>query len=256
MSETATVSPIATVRARAPQLAHKLVVHFAERIKSGVLQPGAKLPTEKEITRDHLVSRAVVREALSQLQAARLVEARQGLGTFVLETAASSAFTIDPATILTMRDVLALLEFRISFETEASYLAAQRHTTDQLARMRECIETIARLLEAGTETKKADYEFHLAIAAATGNRYFGELLGHLGLAILPRARVDLRYLAPTDAAEYLQRSNREHRDIYQAIARRDGDGARAAMRTHLSNSRERLRQLSEAAQARSMGAES
>lgn len=239
--------PSGVMRARAPKLADKLVVYYSDRIKSGSLPAGSKLPTENEITRQHQVSRAVVREALSQLQAAGLVQSRQGLGTFVLETAPSSTFTIDRATVLTMRDTLALLEFRISFETEACYLAAFRHTPEQLARMRGCIETIAQLLEKGNETKRADFEFHRSIAAATGNRYFSDLLGHLGLAILPRARVDLRYIAPTDAAEYLQRSNREHMDIYQAIARRDGEGARAAMRTHLSNSRERLRQLSEAA---------
>jgi DNA-binding FadR family transcriptional regulator len=48
-------------------------------------------------------------------------------------------------------------------------------------------------------------------------------------------------VARLDRAEYLEQVNREHRDIYRAIARGDPDAARAAMRTHLTNSRERLR---------------
>jgi DNA-binding FadR family transcriptional regulator len=220
-----------------------LVVYYSDRIKAGTLAAGAKLPTEHEITLEHQVSRAVVREALSQLQAAGLVETRQGLGTFVLETTNSAPFRIDPATVLTMRDVLALLEFRVSFETESASLAALRRSPAQLDRILECVESIDRLLAAGNETKKADFEFHVAIAEATGNRYFSDLLVHLGLAILPRARVDLRYIAPNDAADYLRRSNREHHEIYQAISSRDGEAARAAMRTHLNNSRDRLESL-------------
>ena len=199
---------------------------------------------------EHGVSRAVVREAISRLQAAGLVEARQGVGTFVLEPVSNANFHIDPATIMTLGDVLALLEFRMSVETESAYLAAIRHTPEQLRRIRDSIETIQRHLETSTETKKLDFEFHLSVATATGNRYFVELLNHLGLSILPRTRVDMRYIAGSHTREYLNRSNQEHRSICEAIARRDPDGARAAMRTHLSNSREHLRQIHEAAEAR------
>ena len=50
-----------------------------------------------------------------------------------------------------------------------------------------------------------------------------------------------------DQVSYLNRVNREHEDIYNAIARRDPEAARAAMRTHLTNSRERLRRAQESA---------
>jgi GntR family transcriptional regulator, transcriptional repressor for pyruvate dehydrogenase complex len=54
-------------------------------------------------------------------------------------------------------------------------------------------------------------------------------------------------LADDDQVSYLNRVNREHEDIYNAIARRDPEAARAAMRTHLTNSRERLRRAQESA---------
>ena len=80
------------------------------------------------------------------------------------------------------------------------------------------------------------------IAQATGNRYFVEILSQLGNTIIPRARVNTPALEQDRPADYLDRVNREHEDIYHAILRRDPEAARAAMRTHLSNSRERLRQ--------------
>ena len=180
--------PPVVLPVRGPKRAQRLIGIFSEAIRAGGFAPGSKLPTEHEIMRRQRVSRAVVREAIARLQAADLVEARHGIGTFVLEPATSVNFRIDPTTIVTMGDVLALLELRISFETEPACLAARRHTPEQLQQMHEWIEAIERQLQSGLETQKPDFEFHRQIAAATGHRCFVELLNHLGLAVLPRAR--------------------------------------------------------------------
>jgi GntR family transcriptional regulator, transcriptional repressor for pyruvate dehydrogenase complex len=248
MTRSATLTP-RDPPARSPKLAQKLIQIFAEKIQKGAITAGTKLPNEFEIMREHGVSRAVVREAISRLQAAGLVEAKHGVGTFVLETAKGTNFRIDPATVVTMEDVLALLELRISFESESAYLAAIRHTPAHLQEMQASIDAIQRQLETGDETKRADFDFHLRVASATGNRYYIDLLNNLGLAILPRTRLDLRTIAGENAHQYLTRSNEEHRDVLKAIARKDPDGARAAMRTHLNNSREHLRRLYEQSQA-------
>ena len=71
---------------------------------------------------------------------------------------------------------------------------------------------------------------------------------HLGETIIPRSRVNTARLAGDDFAEYLYRVNREHEDVYNAIRRQDPEAARAAMRTHLSNSRERLARVQEEAE--------
>jgi GntR family transcriptional repressor for pyruvate dehydrogenase complex len=63
---------------------------------------------------------------------------------------------------------------------------------------------------------------------------------HLGETIIPRSRVNTASWLATTSPQYLYRVNREHEDIYNAIRRQDPEAARAAMRTHLSNSRERL----------------
>ena len=70
---------------------------------------------------------------------------------------------------------------------------------------------------------------------------------HLGTTLIPRARVNSPQLAKEEKSAYLERVNREHTVIFDAIERQDSDSAEAAMRVHLTNSRERLRRVAEAA---------
>ncbi len=235
-------------RRRARNLAHELVEGIGQQIRDSVLKPGDKLPTEAEIMGNWGVSRTVVREALSKLQAGGLVETRHGIGTFVLEPPAASGFRIDPDEIETAVDVMAVLELRISLETESAGLAAQRRTDEQLSEMRRALDELAAGEGGKTDTVGPDFRFHLLIATATGNRYFADIMSHLGATLIPRARINSSKLAREDLPQYLRRLSREHEEIYDAIARRDSEAARAAMRIHLTNSRERLRRAQQAAQ--------
>src|SRR6478672_2757582 len=101
----------AVPQARKPRnLAQALVEAISADIRAGALKPGDKLPTESAIMALHGVSRTVVREAISHLQAEKLVQTRHGIGTFVLEPAPPANLGI--ATVTTLRDVLAVLELR------------------------------------------------------------------------------------------------------------------------------------------------
>ena len=222
---------------------------LSERIRNCEFQVGEKLPTESEIMQAHEVSRTVVREAISRLQASGMVETRHGIGTFVLDSAPDKGFHIDPATIVMLRDILAVLELRIGLETEAAGMAAVRRTDDQLAGMRRALDSFQESMQLSSDTVTPDFEFHLQIVRATSNRYYIEIMTHLGVMIIPRTRINSAQLARDDQVEYLNRINREHEDIYSAIARGDADAARAAMRTHLGNSRERIRLAHEASEA-------
>jgi len=226
-------------------LAQGVVAHISESIRKGALNPGDKLPTESEIMRIQGVSRTVVREAISHMQAAGLVETRHGIGTFVLEPPAAPNLGIDPATVVTMRDVLAILELRISLETEAAALAATRRSAAQLEQLRATLDGFQQAARSGGETVDWDVQFHLTISQASDNRYFYDILKHLGTNIIPRARVNSARLTQNDPANYMERVAREHEDIFNAISRQDPESARAAMRTHLGNSRERLRRAQE-----------
>lgn len=234
-------------RRRARGLAHGLVDDLGDRIRSQQLRPGDKLPTESAIMQAYGVSRTVVREALSRLQAAGLVETHHGVGTFVLQPRTSGMFRIEASDIAATVDVLAVLELRISLETESAGLAAHRRSEAHLQAMREALDEFERNVGQAGDTVSPDFRFHLTIAQATGNPYFADIMSHLGTTIIPRTRVNA--IRNEDRrGEYLSRVNREHEEIYAAIARRDPDSARAAMRIHLTNSRERLRLAQEAAQ--------
>ncbi|MFN0184606.1 MAG: FadR/GntR family transcriptional regulator, partial [Aquabacterium sp.] len=190
---------------------------------------------------EHGVSRTVVREALSRLQAAGRVHTRHGVGTFVQEPAREPAFRVAARQLTTLQDVVALLELRMGVETEAAALAAQRRTPAHLAELRAALDEIAQAVDAGQDAVAADFRFHVGIARATGNPHFERLLETLGARIIPRARLDT---APPDASHqaYLRRVNAEHESIFEAIAAGDAEAARAAMRTHLAGSRARRQQ--------------
>lgn len=241
-------------RQRSRGLAHTLVEDLTVKIRDGALRPGDKLPTESEIMQAFGVSRTVVREALSKLQAAGLVETHHGVGTFVLQPRAGGMFRLEPGDVATSVDVLAVLEFRISLETESAGLAATRRTDEQLLAMREALDEFQTNMAQAGNTVPADFRFHLQIAQATGNPYFADIMAHLGTAIIPRTRINA-IRKHEQGGEYLSRVNREHEEIYAAIARQDPDSARAAMRIHLTNSRERLRIAQEAAKSGAEGAQ-
>ena len=233
-----------TVRRRHRSLAEELVTELSRRICTGELARATKLPTESEVMAEHGVSRTVVREAISRLQASGLVETRHGVGTFVKDIPSPSGFRIDPDTIVTLQDVLAVLELRICLEVEAAGLACVGRTEQQLQVMRDSLDALNSRAVSADYAVTADFQFHQQIALATGNRYFTDIMLHLGLSIIPRTRLhSTRHTS--DAGPYLERLSREHEDIYKAIARRDSDAARAAMRLHLSNSRERMRKAYE-----------
>jgi GntR family transcriptional repressor for pyruvate dehydrogenase complex len=232
-------------RRRQVSLAQEVMDDLAERIRQGRYKPGEKLPTEPELMAEQGVSRTVVREAISRLQAAGFAETRHGVGTFVKAAASRIVYPLDPSTLLTIRDVLAMLELRISLEAEAASLAALRRTDEQLGHMREALQAFEEGVRRGASSIEADYRFHLQIALATHNRYFEDFHRYLGESAIPRTRLDTSRFSAEPGQGYLLSTNREHESILDAIVRQDAPAASAAMRMHLANSRERLRRASE-----------
>ena len=229
-------------RARRPGgLVGEIVASLGERVQQGQWPAGHKLPSESEIMAEFEVSRTVVREALSRLQAAGAVETRHGIGTFVLAPRESANFSLGSVDLAMVGDVIALLELRISLETEAAGLAAQRRTDAQLAQMQTALDDFQAALGQENDAVPSDFAFHMEVARATHNRHFADLMGYLGTMVIPRARINTAQAAPEGRLNYLQKVHGEHESILSAIRNQDPEAARAAMRTHLSNSRERLR---------------
>lgn len=224
-------------RKRAPGLAHDIVAELTQRILLGQIAPGEKLPSESTIVREHGVSRTVVREAISKLQASGLVETRHGVGTFALERDAHQGFRLSSDTAISVRGIL---ELRLGLETQAAALAAKRRTDDQLVRMRQALDDYQNSLANNDSSVEPDMRFHRLIAEATGNTYFTDIIYHLGNSVIPRTRINAQERGDTDLMKLGQSASLEHEAIFNAIRRQDPDAARAAMLLHLSNSLERM----------------
>lgn len=235
---------LAAPQRRPRNLALALVDTLGQRIAQGQLAPGDKLPPEATLMAEFGVSRTVVREALSMLQASRRVVTRHGIGTFALAPGdEAAAFRVTSEQVATLNDVISVLELRIAVESEAASLAATRRSAEHLVRMRLALDAVVAAMDAGEAAVGPDFQFHLEVARATGNAHFENLLLALGpQTIIPRARLNAGAPAVGSADwSYLQRVQAEHESIFDAIAAQDAEAARTTMRMHLVNSRERRR---------------
>jgi len=213
---------------------------LSDRVSKGQYKPGEKLPTEQKLIDEFKVSRTVIREAVASLRAAGIVSTQQGVGAFVLNKQPSANFKIDQNLLGMVEEISAVLELRIALESEAAALAAARRTEEDIERINASLKVMGDAIAAGEDALQPDLDFHRAIATATGNAHFVNLFGYLGELVIPRSRLQTFRLGGTTRLDYLQRVNREHEQIATAVVRGDIEAARAAMRLHLADSRERL----------------
>lgn len=225
-------------------LAHELVQRLSAEITSGKLAPGSRLPTEQEMIVSTGVSRTVVREAVAALRAEGLVVTRQGVGTIVAD-GASRPFRLDLDDERSLREVLEVAELRTGVEIEAAGLAAERASASAMRRIDDAYKSVERAITGGEDAIDQDFAFHCSIAEATGNPQFRRFLDFLGRFIIPRQTIRAETGTSESRRSYLERLQREHRDIRDAIRAHEVTEARAAMRRHLLNSRKRYQQLAE-----------
>lgn len=133
---------------------------------------------------------------------------------------------------------LRTFEARIGLETEAARLAAQRRTNQQLAAIRSAMEDLRRSFDSGRSGGEKDLAFHIAVANASGNELFADLLTHLQPIVLGQMSMALG-LTCTGTDERRRQVLAEHERIVEAIAGRDGDAAALYMRYHLTQARAR-----------------
>lgn len=224
-----------------PKLSMRVVEALRARLLAGEIPPGKKLPTESRLTETFGVSRTVIREALAALAADGLVEARQGAGVFVIAkpSTAFSAIGLDIGNKISV--ALNVLEVRMGIEIEAAAFAAERRSGAQEAGIQEAYLEFDRLLALDAPTNEADFGFHRAIAQATNNSFYVEVLDGLGSRTIPCNNTTPWGTEDVVSRDYQIGLQREHAAILDAISRQDAAGARQAMRHHLWSSQERYR---------------
>lgn len=190
-------------------------------IESGSTPVGTKLPSEAALASRYGVSRSVVREALRSCAALGLTETHTGKGTFVVSARASGDLVLGR---YSARD---LTEARPHIEIPAAGLAAQRRSAEDLATLQGIVAETD--LEDDPAARVAlDAAFHSAIAKASGNRVFEDVLADLREALAHQSQT-LNLLADRQAA-----SDHEHHEILDAIEAGSAERASAAMARHLA----------------------
>jgi GntR family transcriptional repressor for pyruvate dehydrogenase complex len=223
--------------ARSERLADRVASALTESIVSGRLEPGAKLPTERELCEQFAVSRPVVREAVRSLIAKGLLDDSPRRGHVV---SALGRDAVTESLTLYLRgqrlDYTKLMEVRAVIEVENAGRAAERATPEDLSALKVAAAALTQGLDA-EQAAVADVGFHRAIATATGNEFFGVLLDSIR-EVLITAQL------PTLAEPKIVASAiRHHQRISDQIVKRDAEGAREAMRKHLRDAERGMRSV-------------
>ncbi len=196
---------------------------------------GAHLPSEDKLAEQFRVSRIVIREAMKILEDRGVVEVRAGRGTIVVpaksDRVKSSLYRLIRSSGTPMlQEMLQLLELRGVLEESAAGLAAVRATEADLAEA----EAALRNMREGSVAESvhaADLRFHIAIARASGNRFFE-------IVLAPLTEVFLKQIQLTDK---LNRGVEYHSEILKAIQRHDPVAARIAVRRLLNFTQKDIR---------------
>jgi DNA-binding FadR family transcriptional regulator len=234
------------------KLTSELANRLRKQILSGALKPGDQLPTEQELIECTGVSRTVVREAVAALKAERLVVSRQGVGVFVAKRLPEQPFLIGTENLDSLDEIVRVLELRLGVEIEAAGLAAERRDAADLKRMKKELTAFDREVETGGIAADSDIAFHHAIARATGNPHFVNLIAYFGrLLFVPGRRILFQYQSlvrpntPSDTRAYLRRIAAEHAAIFSAIEEGSPANTRKAMRQHLERAKNEYRAIAD-----------
>lgn len=215
-----------------------MVQRILDLIKNGQLKAGEKLPSERDLAGLLDVSRPTVREALRALSILGVLEIRHGGGVFVTSLDATELLNpLDFFVSLNAKNMGQLFDARIHFEPMIAGLAASRLTDEQIAYMQELVDAQIAAPDDSETFHDTDVEFHKMLLDASGNIFLtrvGKMLQVLG---------DQARRAFQKRENVRHRSIEDHKVIMAALHARDTAAAEAAMRQHMINVRNALKEV-------------
>jgi GntR family transcriptional repressor for pyruvate dehydrogenase complex len=218
-------------------LTDEAIERIKEMIVSGELKPGDRLPKEADLAERLGLSRNSLREAVKALSLIRVLDVKQGDGTYVTSLQPEILLYTVGFAIDFHRDdsVLHLLEVRRILEPAATAMAAQRMSDDQIAELGVLANSVDETTEL-SELIAADLEFHRRIAVGSGNPALASLIESLSAPTL-RARI-WRGLTQQGA---VARTHEQHVAIQQALEARQPELAQSWATVHVAGVEEWLR---------------
>jgi GntR family transcriptional repressor for pyruvate dehydrogenase complex len=216
------------------RLYEQIVQQIEDSVLKGVLKEGDQLPAERELAQQFGVSRTAVREAIKALHEKGLVDAHPGRGTFIANGNSNSMRqSLDRILKSGQADGAAhLVEIREILEPEIAALAAVRADDQDLATMREAVSVMDNANQDADAFIEADLDFHLSLAEAAANPFVLSLIDSI-VGLLREQRMRIFHVGGGP-----ERGQVHHKQILDAIERRDSQGAREAMQAHLRQVRE------------------
>ncbi|ONK09866.1 FCD domain-containing protein [Streptomyces sp. MP131-18] len=198
-------------------------------ISEGHLEPGQRLPTERDLAVRLGISRSSMREAIRALTVLGVLEARHGSGIYVTRLQAADLLeTLGVVADLSRGpQLIELMEIRRALEATAAAIAAARISPEQLAEVETHLDAMYATEDPG-EILAHDLAFHRAVAVAGGNGTLVAILDGLSSRTF-RARVWRGY----QEEGVFDRTRHEHRRILDALRARDPEAARAAAAAHV-----------------------
>ena len=218
-------------------LSAQLYNDLLNSILSGDLSPGAKLPTEYKLASDYGVSRSTVRAALARLKDEQYVHSQQGSGTVVADSPLGVSKPFAP--VESLSDLEKCYDCRMALEAEIAYRVARLRDADDLAYLDHHLTAMERMVMGREPHTAEDTEFHLRLSAMTRNHFFHSIM----LSIRPHILFGMnlsKTLSQRSRDRHASMSFEEHRDVIQAIKKRDADAARGMMGHHIEASRRRV----------------
>ncbi|GKX32720.1 MAG: GntR family transcriptional regulator [Rhizobiaceae bacterium MnEN-MB40S] len=191
---------------------------------------GGKAPSERDLAEHFSVSRGQVREALAILESMQVIERRAKSGIYVNTDKSgfeAMAFFARAGIPLENRQIYEAVEVRKIHEIKAAELAAVRATEEDFERLQDVLERSEQRIAAGEGIDALDQEFHLQIVRATQNTLFLSIC--TSFYELGRQRLEVYFRDP----DRNRKSHEEHKQIYEALVKRDAALTSALMVSHL-----------------------
>jgi GntR family transcriptional repressor for pyruvate dehydrogenase complex len=208
-----------------------IIQQIKEQIKKGILKPGEKLPSEREMASLLGVSRASIREAIKALSFSGYLEVIQGKGTYILEMATQYDEIVNFFSGFSNYSLDYLMEARIMFEGEFARLAALNASKEEIGVIEKIFNEIAKSKDLNSFVIK-DLEFHLAIAKATHNPFMNGLMKIIG-EMLYKETLKIIEISKDTRVNTIETT----RYLVQAIKQRNAERAKELMGKHIRNVR-------------------
>jgi GntR family transcriptional repressor for pyruvate dehydrogenase complex len=215
---------------RQEKLSVQVVEQIIDLIIEGKLKDGDRLPPERELCETFGVSRTVIREAISVLEAKGLLESQTGSGTYIRaiqsEDIANSLSLYISSQSQTV-SMLHFLEVRRIFEPEIAELAAERASKEDIAGLEAILSSMCSLVKNPAAFAEKDLEFHVCLARASGNPLLEMLLE-------PFTGIMLQFIfVGSSSPDTAEEACGHHQAVLDAIKAGDGKRAAEAMADHL-----------------------